>query len=262
MWTGGLAENHAPGAAIGPTFGKIIAEQFTALRDGDRLYFENQGFDPKTLATIKQTTLSDIIARDSDTNDIQKDAFAYYDRHTGVLGGVASENPTAPQLIIGSDGNDTLVGGPNNDILVAAKGHQTLTGGAGSDTFDFSKQGTNAVITDFNVNQDKLEFDASLVQNGQPWRISSDHGSTLIQGKDISVMLKDVAPNQLTANDFVSPSQSELVSNNALLTQFIAAGFQNSSVNTNGPLNTPLLALESSTTVPVELASSSTRSHT
>ena len=179
-----------------------------------------------------------------------------------MLGGVASENPTAPQLIIGSDGTDTLVGGPNSDILVAAKGHQTLTGAAGSDTFDFSKQGTNAVITDFNVHQDKLEFDAPLVQNGQPWRISSDHGNTLIQGNDISVMLKGVAPNQLTAKDFVSPSQSELVSNNALLTQFAAAGFHTFPVNTNGPLNSPLLALESSTTVPVELASSSTRSHT
>src|SRR6516164_4175059 len=100
-----------------------------------------------------------------------------------------------PQFIIGSDGNDTLVGGPNNDILVAAKGHQTLTGGAGSDTFDFSKQGTNAVVTDFNVNQDKLEFDAPLLQTGQPWRISSDHGSTLIQGNDVSVVLKGVAPN-------------------------------------------------------------------
>ena len=126
LWTGGLAENHSQGAAIGPTFGKIIADQFAASRDGDRLYFENQGFDSKTLDTIKQTTLSDIIARNTDTSYIQKDAFAYYDRHTGVLGGVTSENPTAPQLIIGSDGNDSLIGGPNNDILVAGKGQQIL----------------------------------------------------------------------------------------------------------------------------------------
>jgi Animal haem peroxidase/RTX calcium-binding nonapeptide repeat (4 copies) len=240
LWTGGLAENHTPGAAIGPTFGKIIAQQFTALRDGDRLYFENQGFDPTTLATIKQTTLSDIIARDTDTSDIQKDAFVFYDRHTGVLGGVASENPTAPQLILGSDGSDTLVGGPNNDILVAAKGHQTLTGAAGSDTFDFSKQGTDAVVTDFNVHQDKLEFDGSLLQNGKPWRISSDHGDTLIQGNDISVRLKGVAPDQLSARDFVSPSQSDLAGNSALLLQFAAAGFQNTSTNANGMSNTPL----------------------
>jgi peroxidase len=244
LWIGGLAENHSPGAAIGPTFGKIIADQFAALRDGDRLYFENQGFDPKTLATIKQTTLSDIIARDADTNYIQKDAFAYYDRHTGVLGGVSAANPTAPQLIIGSDGNDTLVGGPNNDILVAGKGQQTLTGGAGSDTFDFGKQGTNAVITDFNVHQDKLEFEVPLGESGRPWHIISDHGNTVIQANDDSVVLKGVAPSQLTAKDFILPSQSELVSNNALLTQFVAAGFQNTSTTPIGSSSTPIATSE------------------
>ena len=175
----------------------------------------------------------------------------------------SSENPTAPQLIIGSDGNDTLVGGPNNDILVAAKGHQTLTGGAGSDTFDFSKQGTNAVVTDFNVNQDKLEFDVPLLQSGQPWRISSDKGNTLIQGKDISVTLKDVAPNQLSAKDFVLPSQSALVSNNALLTQSMAAGFQNTSTASNGLADTPLTLSEKSATITSDpvLAPSSPLAH-
>ena len=261
LWTGGLAENHTPGAAIGPTFGKIIAEQFTALRDGDRLYFENQGFDSKTLAAIKQTTLSDIIARDTDTNFIQKDAFAYYDRHTGVLGGIASENPTAPQLIIGSDGNDTLVGGLNNDILVAGKGHQTLTGGAGSDTFDFGKQGTDAVITDFKVHQDKLEFDTPLLQNGQPWHISSDHGNTLIQGSDDNVLLKGVDPSQLTAKDFISPSQSELVSSNSLLTQFVAAGFQNAPATRNGSSSIPIAASGSLLNNEFFLAPSSSHVH-
>ena len=49
LWTGGFAESHAPGALVGPTFQAIIAQQFTALRDGDRLYFEDQGFDADTL---------------------------------------------------------------------------------------------------------------------------------------------------------------------------------------------------------------------
>jgi peroxidase len=80
LWTGGLAEDHTQGAAIGQTFGKIIANQFTALRDGDRLYFQNQGFDPKTLKAIEHTTLSDIIQRDTNTDNIQKDAFVFFDR--------------------------------------------------------------------------------------------------------------------------------------------------------------------------------------
>jgi Ca2+-binding RTX toxin-like protein len=133
--------------------------------------------------------------------------------------------------------------------LVAGKGSQTLTGGAGSDTFDFGKQGTNGVITDFNVHQDKLEFEAPLAQNGQPWHISSDHGNTLFQGNDDSVLLKGVAPNQLTAKDFISPSQSELVTKNSLLTQFMAAGFQNTATSRNGSSGTPIAASDNLTTV-------------
>ena len=53
LWTGGLAEDHTDGAAIGQTFGRIIGDQFTALRDGDRLYYENQGFDRHTLKSIE-----------------------------------------------------------------------------------------------------------------------------------------------------------------------------------------------------------------
>jgi Animal haem peroxidase len=42
LWVGGLAEDHVAGGVIGQTFGLIVGDQFTALRDGDRYYFENQ----------------------------------------------------------------------------------------------------------------------------------------------------------------------------------------------------------------------------
>jgi peroxidase len=71
FWTGGLSENHAPGALIGETFQTVIAMQFEALRDDDRFWFENQGFDAKTLQQIEQTTLADIILRNTDTQHIQ-----------------------------------------------------------------------------------------------------------------------------------------------------------------------------------------------
>src|SRR5262249_15630070 len=75
LWTGGLAESAVNGGMVGETFGKIIAMQFEDLRDGDRLWYENQGFDAQTLATIKDTTLSDIIERNTDTDIMQSDAF-------------------------------------------------------------------------------------------------------------------------------------------------------------------------------------------
>ena len=142
LWTGGLAEDHVAGSIIGSTFGKIIGDQFTALRDGDRYYFENQKFDTHTLSQIKDTTLSDLILRDTDTTAIQSDAFVATERHSGTVGGVDPTGKEAvngmAQLVMGSAGKDTLAGGALDDTLVAARGKMTMTGGDGADTFVFN----------------------------------------------------------------------------------------------------------------------------
>jgi len=201
LWTGGLAENHMPGAMIGQTFGTIIAQQFENLRDGDRYWFENQGFDARTLNQIENTTLSDIIARDTDTQNIQPDAFVFYDRHSGTAGGIESEDPEAPQLVIGSKGTDTLVGGPQNDILVAAPGQQTMTGNAGADTFVIEQGRINATITDFQVGVDKLQFDNAGKLGFGHIQVRQDHGNTVITAGDDRVVLTGVDLHQSHPHD-------------------------------------------------------------
>jgi peroxidase len=68
---GGLAEKHATGAIVGPTFQAIIADQFQALRAGDRFFWQNQGFDPQTAAMIGKTTLTNFIQRNTATPRLQ-----------------------------------------------------------------------------------------------------------------------------------------------------------------------------------------------
>ena len=75
LFVGGLAEDPAPGAMVGPTFQAVIADQFENLRDGDSLFFENQGFSPTLMKQIQDTTLSNLIDRDTDTTVMQPDAF-------------------------------------------------------------------------------------------------------------------------------------------------------------------------------------------
>jgi peroxidase len=75
LFIGGLAENHAPGALVGPTFQAIIAAQFQALRDGDRFFWLNQKFDQRTTEMISQTTLADIIKRNTDITSLQENVF-------------------------------------------------------------------------------------------------------------------------------------------------------------------------------------------
>jgi peroxidase len=75
LFIGGLAEKHAAGAIVGPTFQAIIADQFRALRAGDRFFWQNQGFDPQTAAMIGRTTLTNIIQRNTATPRLQANVF-------------------------------------------------------------------------------------------------------------------------------------------------------------------------------------------
>jgi peroxidase len=75
LFMGGLAEAHAPGAEVGPTFQAIIANQFKALRSGDRFFWLNQGFDKQTAAMIANTTLTTLMERNADTTNLQSNLF-------------------------------------------------------------------------------------------------------------------------------------------------------------------------------------------
>src|SRR6476659_8686367 len=207
LWTGGLAEDHVAGSVIGSTFGRIIGDQFTALRDGDQYYFENQNFDKQTLSEIKGTTLSDLILRDTDTTAMQSDAFVATERHSGTLGGVDPTGEEAAdgmaQLVVGSPGKDTLTGGDLNDTLVAARGHMTMTGGDGADTFVIGKGHINATITDFTVGVDKLQFE-NAGKYGNDLHVRRDHGNLVVTVGDDKVVLQGVDPHHMSPHELTN----------------------------------------------------------
>lgn len=201
LWIGGLAENHVAGGMVGQTFGVIIADQFQNLRDGDRYWYQNQGFDPATMKEIESMTLSSVILNNTDTEHMQSDAFVFYERRSGLTGGGVMENPDSPQLVVGSDGVDTLIGGTKADMLVAGTGSQTMTGAAGRDTFIISTPGVTAVITDFRVGQDKLQFE-NLGQPGRTGvRITSENGNAVITFAGNKVTLTGVQASRIRISD-------------------------------------------------------------
>ena len=64
-WVGVLCEDPLPGSSVGPTITAALTDQFQRLRDGDRFWFEN---DPDLAGwkdTIANTSLMDVIRRNS-----------------------------------------------------------------------------------------------------------------------------------------------------------------------------------------------------
>ncbi len=77
LWVGGLAEDHVPGASVGSTFRRIIADQFERLRDGDRYWYERVFAGP-ALADLNATRLSDVIRRNSTITNLQDNVFFFF----------------------------------------------------------------------------------------------------------------------------------------------------------------------------------------
>ena len=94
LFIGGLAESHASGALVGPTFQAIIADQFQALRAGDRFFWPNEGFDQQTAWMIANTTLADLLRRNTATPNLQANVFLQADLPPHVR-----HHATAPAVI-------------------------------------------------------------------------------------------------------------------------------------------------------------------
>jgi peroxidase len=195
LWTGGLSEKHPTGSMVGETFQKIIGDQFTDLRAGDQFWFERQGFDADTMAAIKGTTLSSVIERNTDTTAIQDDAFVFAVRHTSDT---VSEDPDAPQLVIGVAGGPAIVGGPQGDTLVAATdthAMQHMTGSTGGDQFVISGKVT---ITDFNP----AEGDKLVVSDHHDPKVNFKGGNAIVHSGNDTVTLEHVTQAQLQGHDW------------------------------------------------------------
>ncbi len=90
-WVGMLAETHMEGVLMGRLMHVIVKDQFQLLRDGDRFYFENDPFfDQDEIDAIKNTTLRDVLMRNTNIELMQEKVFTAMDH---------DQIPTNPELI-------------------------------------------------------------------------------------------------------------------------------------------------------------------
>ena len=73
LWSAGIAEFPMVGAMVGPTFSCLIAEQFAQIRNGDRFWYENEGwpsqFTLKQLTELRKVKLARFLCDNSDDMD-------------------------------------------------------------------------------------------------------------------------------------------------------------------------------------------------
>lgn len=82
LWVGGLAEDHVPGALVGELFHAILKQQFEALRDGDRFWYQNV-MSRNEQRSVEMSTLARIIRRNTDIAKELPDGVFQVSAHKG-----------------------------------------------------------------------------------------------------------------------------------------------------------------------------------
>jgi peroxidase len=130
LWVGMLAEDHVPGGSVGPLVQRIVAKQFENIRDGDRLWFENQ-YSGLALGALEHTTLEDIIQRNTVNNDLQENVFKFKMQITGTVFNDVNANGRRDLGDNGIGGRIVQLIDPTGAVVA-----QTTTAGNGAYSFD------------------------------------------------------------------------------------------------------------------------------
>ncbi|HTQ39030.1 MAG TPA: peroxidase family protein, partial [Pirellulales bacterium] len=108
LFVGLMAENHLPGSSLGPTEQAILAQHFQALRDGDQYFYANAD-SPAMVQQLNNTTLAQIIERNTPLTNLQSDVFLFHASISGtVTSGMLQPGPGPSPFGIGPSG----FGGP------------------------------------------------------------------------------------------------------------------------------------------------------
>ncbi|KAG9336338.1 hypothetical protein JZ751_002685, partial [Albula glossodonta] len=96
LWVGAISEPPLPGGRVGPLLACLMARQFSALRDGDRFWWQREGvFSGAQRAQLRRVSLSRIICDNTHITRVPVDAFA---RTTHLSHMLPCSHPLIPHL--------------------------------------------------------------------------------------------------------------------------------------------------------------------
>ncbi|KAK8761846.1 hypothetical protein V5799_026887 [Amblyomma americanum] len=85
IWVGAISEEPLPGSKVGPTLTCLLSLQFARLRDGDRLWYLNEGtFTTEQREELKRSSLARVLCENGDDiTHVTRDVFTLPERQQG-----------------------------------------------------------------------------------------------------------------------------------------------------------------------------------
>ena len=176
LWVGGLAEDALPGTQMGPLFTHIIADQFIRIRAADENFgILDPALGPDIITQVQQSTLSDIILRNTQIDLIQDDPFVAAPRDLIDIDAILGTKGSDQIDIVGQNVMGALTTGTGNDTVTLTGGSRINSGatlGQGHDQFAMSSGAVNGCV-DMGAGRDAVTLsghatvDAVVTGNGK-----------------------------------------------------------------------------------------------
>lgn len=182
-WVGGLAEDHLAGSSMGELFTAVIRDQFSRLRDGDRLFYTSDA-----LGLYANGNLNESIRQIIDLDQFSMAGVLAWNTNVRAHQNVFFARDTAGVLVLNASGNE---GGERFRVVVDAQVIGTYTvNGTSNSRYEFALPDTEAslvsieFLNDFNDPQtgydrnltvtsieiDSVVYDSDLAFSDGTWR--------------------------------------------------------------------------------------------
>jgi Ca2+-binding RTX toxin-like protein len=105
----------------------------------------------------------------------------------------------------GNDDTDTMIGNSKRNVLDGLGGDDLLKGGGGGDTFVFAPGSGHDTVADFGHGADRIDLSgyADIRHFGDLDIAKQGHDAIITLSAMDTITLKDIAPHQLSASDFI-----------------------------------------------------------